>query len=128
MLMESGEFKRYSQGELVFKEGDQPSFTILLLSGSLEVFLHRQGREIVLRETQPGTIIGELAVICGIARSASLRAKSDSVVLQWNAMEFRRLLIRHPLLSERVLGQSLRNLIEKEHSVFDSLAQDQTTR
>jgi CRP-like cAMP-binding protein len=128
MLMESGEATRYAPGEIVFKQGDESSFTLLVLSGTLQVFLTRPQGELHLSEAEPGTILGELGVICKIPRSASLRAKSECVVLVWQAMEFRKLLIRQNLLAERVLGQSLRNLIEKEHSLVDSLTSDQAAR
>ena len=121
MLLEGGSVKNYGSGEILFKEGDPPTFTVLLLKGKLEVFVQRQGRELVLRQPEPGAILGELAVLCEIPRSASLRTIGEVVVLVWNAKEFRTLLLRHKLFSERVLGQSLRNLIEKEHSIVDSL-------
>jgi CRP/FNR family transcriptional regulator, cyclic AMP receptor protein len=125
MLMESGKLTRYSPGEMLFKEGDPSSFTLLVLSGTLEVFLARQAGEVILREPGPGTILGELGVLCGFPRSASVRAKSDAVALQWQATEFRRVLVRHTLFADRVMGQSLRNLIEKERSLVDSLTRDQ---
>lgn len=126
MLIQSGEIKHYAKGDVLFKEGDPPSFTVLLLAGVLQVFMVRSEREIILNEPEPGTILGELAVICAIPRSASLRAKTDSVVVQWKAQEFMRLLVRHTLFSERVLGQSLRNLIEKERSIVNSLVEEQS--
>ena len=125
MLLEGGSVKTYQPGEILFKEGDPPAFTLLLLQGKLEVFIHRQGRELILRQPEPGAILGELAILCGIPRSASLRAISEVAVLVWNAMQFRMLLLRHKLFSERVLDQSLRNLIEKEHSMVDSLMEGQ---
>jgi CRP-like cAMP-binding protein len=124
MLLEGGNVKSYGPGEILFKEGDPPTFALLLLNGKLEVFVQRQGRELVLRQAEPGAILGELAVLCGIPRSASLRTIGDVVVVAWNATEFRTLLLRHKLFSERVLGQSLRNLIEKEHSIVDSLMEE----
>lgn len=121
MLLDGGAIKNYGPGEILFKEGDPPAYTLLLLIGKLEVFVQRQGRELILRQPEPGAILGELAVLCEIPRSASLRTVSDVVVVSWTAKEFRALLLRHKLFSERVLGQSLRNLIEKEHSIVDSL-------
>src|SRR5262245_60657917 len=85
MLLDSGEMTYYAAGEMLFKDGDPSSFAALLLSGALQVFLTRSEGEIILREMGPGTILGELGVICGLPRSASVRAKSDSVALVWKA-------------------------------------------
>jgi CRP-like cAMP-binding protein len=124
MLLEAGQTTPCGPGQVLFKEGDPSSFAALLLSGTLQVFLTRNEGELLLRESEPGTILGELGVLCGYPRSASVRAKTDAVVLVWPANEFRRLLVRHNAFSERVLGQSLRNLIEKERSLVDSIAKD----
>jgi CRP-like cAMP-binding protein len=121
MLLECGEVKDYSPGEVVLKEGDSPTFVLLVLAGKMQVFVERQGRDLVLTDAGPGTILGELAVLCGIPRSASVRASERSAVLQWNAKDFRNLLLTDVFLSERIFRESLRTLIEKEQSLINSL-------
>jgi CRP-like cAMP-binding protein len=125
MLLDSGEVKEYSPGEMLIKEGDGPTFVLLVLTGKLHVFVERQGRDLVLTDAGPGTILGELAVLCGIPRSASVRASENSVALQWSAAAFRNLLLRDAFLSERIFRESLRTLIEKERSLIDSLTSSQ---
>ena len=128
MLLECGEVKDYSPGEVVLKEGDSPTFVLLVLTGKMQVFVERQGRDLVLTDAGPGTILGELAVLCGILRSASVRASERSAVLQWNAKDFRNLLLTDVFLSERIFRESLRTLIEKEQSLINSLMQSQGGR
>jgi CRP-like cAMP-binding protein len=127
MVLENGEVKEHGPGELLLSEGDSPTFVILVLTGKLEVFVHRHGRDLVLTNARPGAIVGELAVLCGIPRSASVRAAEKSAVLQWKTMDFRRLLIRDAILSERIFRESLRTLIDKERSLIDSLVQSTDT-
>ena len=125
MLLESGEVKEYSPGEVLLKEGDSPTFVLLVLAGKMQVFVERQQRDVVLTEAGPGTILGELAVLCGIPRSASVRATEKAAALQWSASAFRSLLLRDVFLSERIFRESLRTLIEKERSLIDSLTHSQ---
>ena len=125
MLLEAGEVKEYSPDEVLIKEGDAPSFVLLILTGKLQVFLQRRQRYLVLTESGPGTILGELAVLCGITRSASVRASEKSAALQWRAAAFRSLLHRDIYFSERIFRESLRTLIEKERSLIDSLIRSQ---
>src|SRR5262244_3099996 len=125
MLLASGEVKEYSSGEVLIKEGDEPKFVLLVLTGRLQVFVQRQQRDLVLTDAGPGTILGELAVLCGIPRSASVRASENSAALQWSAAAFRSLLLRDAFLSERIFRESLRALIEKERSLIDSLVRSQ---
>jgi CRP-like cAMP-binding protein len=121
MLLECGEVRELSPGAMLIEEGDAPTFVLLVLTGKLEVFVERHGRDLVLNEPGPGTILGELAVLCGIPRSASVRATENSAVLQWSAATFRSLLLRNVSLSERIFRESLRTLIEKERSLIESL-------
>jgi len=126
MLLESGEVKDYGPGEVLLREGDAAMFVLLVLGGKLQVFVERRGRDLVIREVGPGTIIGELAVLCGSSRSASVRAAEKSVVLQWGAQAFRVMLLRHQLLSERVLKHALDTMVERERALVAALidAQD----
>jgi potassium-dependent mechanosensitive channel len=126
MLLDCGEVKEYSPGEVLLKEGDNPTFVLLVLTGKMQVFVERQGRDLVLTDAGPGTILGELAVLCGIPRSASVRASENSAALQWSAAAFRSLLLRDAFLSERIFRESLRTLIEKERSLIDSLTRSQS--
>jgi CRP/FNR family cyclic AMP-dependent transcriptional regulator len=120
-LLNSGEVKQYAAEEVLMKEGDKADFVVLLLTGGLEVFVKRSGNDVVLTETKPGTITGELAVLCGIPRSASVRAQEPSAVLKWGEEAFRTLLLRDPHLSQRIFSQILRTLVDKERALIDSL-------
>ena len=120
-LLNSGEVKQCAADEVLMKEGDKADFVVLLLTGGLEVFVKRGGNDVVLTETKPGTITGELAVLCGIPRSASVRAQEPSVVLEWSDEAFRTLLLRDPHLSQRIFSQILRTLVDKERALIDSL-------
>src|SRR5262245_45296235 len=124
-LIEHGLVKQMSAGDSLFSEGDAPSIVLLVLSGGLQVFVRRGDRDVVLAGAGPGTIVGELAVLCGIPRAASVRAAVDSAVLEWSAASFRRLLLSDVLLSQRIFGQALRTLVEKERSLIDTLTRSE---
>jgi len=125
MLLESGAVKDYARGDVLLKEGDAPTFVALVLTGKMQAFVEREGRDLILTDAGPGTILGELAVLCGIPRSASVRASEQSAILQWSAAVFRNLLLRDAFLSERIFRQSLRTLIDQERSLIDSLTRSQ---
>ena len=124
-MLSSGEIKVVSSGEVLFKEGDPPAFVLLVLKGKLEVYVERHGKDMVLTDAGPSKILGELSVLCGIQRSASVRVVEDSTIVQWEASEFRGLLLKDVFLSERIFRESLRTLIDKERALIDSLVESE---
>lgn len=123
-IIKAGKINAVAKGEVLFQEGDPPDFVLLVLSGTLQVYVERQGRDMVLTDAGPSTILGELAVLCGIPRSASVRVVEDSTVLQWPASEFRGLLLKDVSLSHRIFREALRTLLDKEKSLIESLTDD----
>ena len=115
-LLENGTIIQCPAGATVFSEGETAYNVLLVLAGDLQVFVRRGDGDVVLASATPGTIVGELAVLCGIPRAASVRAAVDSAVLEWSDASFRRLLLSDVLLSQRIFSQALRSLIDKERA------------
>ena len=113
-------------GELLLKEGDEADFAALVLTGKIEVFVERKGSDFILTEAAPGSILGELALLCGIPRSASARAKENSTVLEWTDETLRTSLLRDRSLAQRIFRQTLRTLVDKERELVNSLVRTQT--
>ena len=120
-LLDAGEVMHHAPAEVLLTEGDTAEFVLLVLTGKLDVFVQRQGKDLLLTEAGPGAILGELAVLCGIPRSASVRSKEASSTLKWSDEAFRSLLLRDHSLSQRVFSRALRTLVDKERSLIDSL-------
>ena len=77
-LEEGAEPVDVAAGELLFREGDAADGLYVVKAGRLEVLAG--GR--VVRELGAGAVLGELAVITGGTRSASVRARRDSRLLR----------------------------------------------
>ncbi|MGI8917770.1 MAG: Crp/Fnr family transcriptional regulator [Pyrinomonadaceae bacterium] len=120
-IVRAGKINAIAKGEVLFQEGDPPEFVLLVLKGTLQVYVERHGKSMILTDAGPSTILGELSVLCGIPRSASVRVIEDSIVLQWPASEFRGLLVKDVSLSQRIFRKSLRTLLDKEKSLIESL-------
>ena len=125
-LLDAGEVTQVTAGDLLLTEGETAEFAVLILQGTIEVFVEREGKRLVLTEATAGTILGELALLCGIPRSASARAKEDSTILKWSDESLHTLLLRDRSLAQRIFRETLRTLVEKERELVDSLVKAQT--
>lgn len=86
-------------GAVLTREGQVGGLAFIILDGTAEV---RRGNT-VLGTAGPGEMVGELALIDGRPRSASVRATSEMDVLEFASEDFERLLDTVPKFSRNVM-------------------------
>jgi len=110
--------RSFPAGVRVFHEGDRSDACYLVRSGDLRVTRqHSDGRAIALATLGPGDIFGELAMLDGEARSASVETISDSELLALPAADVRRLLAERSEISLKLIGALTRRLRETNERV-----------
>jgi thioredoxin reductase (NADPH) len=82
---------RVQKGEWLIREGEVPSFFVLL-EGALEVEKEYGGESQVRGRYQPGDFYGETPILLDSPTIASLRAQAPSRVLRMDRMQFKELL------------------------------------
>jgi NTE family protein len=83
-LQDAGEEVLVTAGDWLFHAGDTAEAMYVVLTGRLEVLDHGT----LLRELGSGAILGELALLTGAPRSASVRARRDTRVLRVSRDDF----------------------------------------
>ncbi len=92
-----------SQGSKVIEIGDPASDIFIVESGSLSVQTEGlEGKPIILRGLEPGSVFGEMALYLGGARSASVVAESDAVVRKLSGDSLEKMESQDPLLAMAV--------------------------
>jgi CRP/FNR family transcriptional regulator len=95
----------------VFHEGDHSDACYIVRSGSFRVTReHSDGRAITLATLGPGDIFGELAMLDGEVRSASVEALTDGELLALPAGAVRALLAKHPDITVKLVAALVRRL------------------
>ncbi len=102
-LIEVGYRKRLSTQNMLFKEGEAGDTFYIILSGSVEVFVEKIDKH--LTTLGAGDFLGELALMLGVPRTASVRAKEDTILFVINHKSFKKLLHEHPDLLEVVVKE-----------------------
>ena len=99
-------------GETIFRIGDPGDALYLVAGGAVEVLNDQSGQ--TLAELGAGQAFGEMALLSGGTRTATVRAKADSHLLAIDKADFDRLLAEDPFLDEQVRklshGRAVSNL------------------
>ena len=66
-------------GEYLFREGESANYAYVVDEGEVEIVKASANGNIILALIPKGAIIGEMALIDGLPRSASAIAKSDTI-------------------------------------------------
>ncbi|MSO40689.1 MAG: Crp/Fnr family transcriptional regulator [Solirubrobacterales bacterium] len=95
----------------VFHEGDAGDACYIVCSGSCRVTReHSDGRAITLASLGPGAIFGELAMLDGERRSASVEALEDMELLALPGSDVRALIRGHAEMAEKLVVALTRRL------------------
>jgi len=101
--------KTYKDGEIIFCEGDEGNSMFVIQSGTVEVSKNHNGDEMVLRTMTKGEIFGEMALFDRMARSATVKAKGEAIVLRVDKQGFFAKACKDPTMTFNILeGMSKR--------------------
>ena len=99
------------RGSRILHKGDTGDHLLFLLSGRLQaVDITEAGREIGLSFLEPGDYFGELSIIDGMPRSASVIACEPSMYALLSRLHALELIHNNPLVAERVLKRFATNI------------------
>jgi hypothetical protein len=119
-LIEIGYRKRLAVSDVLFREGDPGDAFYIILSGSVEVFVENLNKQLTI--LQIGQFFGELSLMLGIPRTATVQAIEDTILFVINNKGFENLLQEHPELAELIvqeLGKHQEELVERQQQLRD---------
>ena len=110
--------RSFPKGVRVFHEGDRSDACYIVRSGDLRVTReHSDGRAIALATLGPGDIFGELAMLDGGTRSASVETLTDAELLALPAIDVRRVIADHGDIAAKLIVAITRRLRETNERV-----------
>lgn len=99
----SARIEVFGKGEAIVTEGEAGSTCYFLRSGRAEVYSKGQnGRESLVTTLGPGGFFGEMSLLTGEPRSATIRAAEESVCIVIDSDVFHSIFREDPELSERL--------------------------
>jgi len=99
--------RTYGTGEQVIREGDPGDSMFVIMSGGVEVTAGGDGGQVRIATLGPGDYFGEMSLMTGSPRVATVTTLGETRLLEVGKESFRSILAAHPELVEG-LGRSLR--------------------
>ncbi|HEV7406794.1 MAG TPA: DUF1003 domain-containing protein [Chthoniobacteraceae bacterium] len=107
----------YAAGEMLFEIGAPGDALYVVAAGVVEMFFKNDtGERILLETARRGDFFGDLSLLDGGSRSASVMAVEDAVLLRLDRHDLKRFLLGHPEAAMDLLaamGRRLRVTVEQ---------------
>jgi CRP-like cAMP-binding protein len=97
---------KFGTGETIVREGDEGDSLYIIRSGEVEVVATNGAREVHLRNLRRPAFFGEISLMTGEKRNATVRARTDAELLELSRDGFTQLFQSHPELAEK-MGETI---------------------
>jgi zinc transporter ZupT len=102
--------KKIKPGEILFYSGDSSDALYIIAKGKMEVVAdgpdHTRGTGRSIAELGPGSAFGEMGLLSGEARTATIRCSEDAELLEIAREDFQDMIATDPVLANAVLHLS----------------------
>lgn len=100
-LLETGYRQRLKQDAILFREDDPGDSFYIVLDGEVGVFAEKLDKRLAI--VYPGQFFGELSLMLGMPRTATVKALDDTVLFAIDHRGFQRLLQEYPKFYELIV-------------------------
>jgi len=121
----------YAQGDVIFRQGERDHFLYLIDSGRADVFVSGdEGDEAYAFSLQEGEIFGEIGLLTGEARGATVKAASALGCYVLGKEDISDLLIKRPEIVEEMslVMVSRQSALQKARADISSVAEKQPAK
>ena len=110
------EVKQYQAGDIIFRENDAGDAWFVLYRGAVDVLKHGATGEKKITALGPQACFGEISILDGSPRSATIRVTEDSVVFRVPRDAFGALIDDNHLVAYKLLHQMAILLAERQRT------------
>ena len=111
-------------GRKLYREDDDADSAYIVVHGKIKLYRENEGEPVDIGMAEPGSTLGEMALIADTRRLTSAEAATNAEVLRINRSMFRRILEEYPetaeALRDRII-EDLQAMIRKIEQVGERL-------
>jgi CRP-like cAMP-binding protein len=95
----------YRDKQAVFHQGETGDAAYVIVRGNADVVVETPTEEIVVAKLGENAVVGEIAILCDVPRTATLRANGELVALKIKKEHFLGLMVDFPKLGIQVMRE-----------------------
>ena len=105
LLAFTSEKMTFQSGQEICRQGDVGDAAYVIVSGDASILVNVEGNEIEVAQVGANAVIGEIAILCEIPRTATVRAKSDLQALKIEKEHFLGMIKEFPDMSIEIMRE-----------------------
>jgi CRP/FNR family transcriptional regulator, cyclic AMP receptor protein len=95
----------FQGGQVLFRQGDPGDAAYLIMSGEADVVAETPSGEVPVARVGQNAIVGEIAILCDVPRTATVRAANRLETLKIEKEHFLRLIREFPDMSVEIMRE-----------------------
>ena len=116
----------YSQDEILFSQGDPGDAAYIIINGEADIVVNTPGGPLVIATLKQNEIVGEIAILCDVPRTATVRAKTELTTLRITKELFFNLTIEFPQIAVEIMRELAHRLEQTTTKLREAVAQLQS--
>jgi CRP/FNR family cyclic AMP-dependent transcriptional regulator len=125
VLTERAIRKRFLKDSIIVQEADEGDSLMVILSGRVKVVLHsEEGKEIILSILKDGDFFGEMSLLDGEPRSATVIAMEDSTLLIIQRNDFLYQIEKNPSIAKAIFAEMSRRMRRADERIGNLILLD----
>ena len=112
----------FGAGQDLFRLGDMGDSAYIIISGEADVLVDKEGTEVAVAKAGKNELVGEIAILCNVPRTATIRAVTELTALKIPKDLFFRLIAEFPDMGVQVMAELARRLHRTTQQLTEALA------
>ena len=117
LLAFTSERVNYDPGKDLFKQGDPGDAAYIILDGEADIIVNTPGGELVVASMKKNDFVGDIAILCDVPRTATVRATKPLSTLDITKDQFVQVVTEFPDRSVEIM----RELAQRLHTTTQDL-------
>jgi CRP-like cAMP-binding protein len=105
LLAFTSERVNFASGQELFHQGDQGDAMYVILGGVADVLIDTPTGQIAVAQLQKNNFVGDMAVLCDVPRTATIKAREDLSTLKISKDMFYRLVAEFPQMAIEIMRE-----------------------